>query len=297
MKNVGKVDMGIRSLIGLMLLLAAFFWLGGIWQIILYVLAVIMFGAAILGICPLYILMHIKTVKEDSKKIGKRTGIIFTIIFLAILVAGAYASNFFSKKFFVEDFNAMNNYYKQTLFETGQGKRAEAIANYDLLVTGFTGFQEKYSNYQPYVLRNDNQFVADLGEIEKIIVDVEQNIYTLDLMTAHLALEKVRPITQEMFKRNGFSMLAIALVDFHDSMEKVLDSANAKNPAGVIANYIEASDKLIAVEKEANDEEIQAIRNNLDALLKLAQDDNLDALPNKASELKSSFVKVYLKRG
>jgi hypothetical protein len=191
----------------------------------------------------------------------------------------------------------MNKYYKQTLFETGQEKRPEAISNYNLLVVGFADFQQKYSNYQPYVLRSDEQFVLDLAEIEKNIVDVKQDIYTVDLKAAHLALEQVRPITQEMFKRNGFSMLAIALVDFHDSMEKVLDMANAKDATGVIATYVEANGKLLTIEKEANDEEIQAIRRNLDALLKLAQDKNIDALPTKANELKSSFVKVYLKRG
>lgn len=297
MKNIGNLDKSSRSLVGLIAFLAAFFWLGGVWQIILYIVAIIMFGTAITAICPLYVLLHINTTKEDLEKTSKKAGIIFSIIFLVILIGGAYASNFFSKKFFVEDFNAMNKHYKQALFETGQEKRPEAISNYDLLVVGFANFQKKYSNYQPYVLHSDKQFVSDLEKIEEIITNVKQDIYTADLKTAHLALEQVRPITQEMFKRNGFSMLAIALVDFHDSMEKVLDAANAKDTAGVTTTYAEADSKLAVIEKEANDGEIQAIRNNLDAILKLAKDGNLEALSAKAAELKSSFVKVYLKRG
>ena len=100
-----------------------------------------------------------------------------------------------------------------------------------------------------------------------------------------------------IFKRNGFSMLSISLVDFHDAMELILDPANAKDPQQVIAIYPQVSEKLRAVEAEANDAEIQAIRANLDALLSLAQQGAADVLPEQAGKLKSSFVKVYLVRG
>ena len=39
----------------------------------------------------------------------------------ALLIGGSYASMFFSRKLFLEDFNAMNGYYKQALFLTGKG--------------------------------------------------------------------------------------------------------------------------------------------------------------------------------
>ncbi|MBK9714798.1 MAG: hypothetical protein IPO81_26380 [Kouleothrix sp.] len=92
-------------------------------------------------------------------------------------------------------------------------------------------------------------------------------------------------------------MLSISLVDFHDAMELILDPANAKDAQQVIAIYPQVSEKLRAVEAEANDAEIQAIRANLDGLLSLARSGALDALPAQAGTLKSSFVKVYLVRG
>ena len=57
------------------------------------------------------------------------------------------------------------------------------------------------------------------------------------------------------------------------------------------------SDKLKAIEAEANDAEIQTIRKNLDALRSQAEAKTLDALPAAGDALKTSFVKVYLKRG
>jgi hypothetical protein len=80
-------------------------------------------------------------------------------------------------------------------------------------------------------------------------------------------------------------------------MELILDAANVKDPQQVIAIYPEVSSRLATVEAEANDPEIQAIRQNLDRLLSLAQTGAADDLSVRASELKSSFVKVYLKRG
>jgi len=295
MKNEGFVERGIQLFISAALLVLVIFWLSGAWAWVVGIFSGAVLLFAIVGFCPLYAIFKIKKINLGQPNFINI--LILVLVYLVVLIGGGYASNFFSKKFFVEDFNAVNKYYKQTLFETGQEKRTEAVANYDLLVAGFVGFQNKYSSYQPYALHGDKQFVADLQKVDEIISSTKHDVYIGDLKKAHLALEKVRPITQEMFKRNGFSMLAITLVDFHDSMEKVLEVANAKDVAGIIMNYKEADDKLIAVEKEANDIEIQAIRKNLDALLKLAQDNKTGDLSDKAAELKNSFVKVYLVRG
>jgi len=89
----------------------------------------------------------------------------------------------------------------------------------------------------------------------------------------------------------------VALVDFHDDMELMLEAAASKNADKLVALYPQVSDKLKAIEAEANDAEIQTIRKNLDALLSQAEAKTLDALPAAGDALKTSFVKVYLKRG
>ena len=136
-----------------------------------------------------------------------------------------------------------------------------------------------------------------MAQVTQTITGTNTNVHSGDLAQAHKQLETIRPVFQDIFNRNDFSMLSITLVDFHDAMELILDPATAKNPQQVIAIYPQVSEKLQAVEVEANDDEIQAIRANLDALLSLAQRGAVDSLPAKAGELKSSFVKVYLVRG
>lgn len=295
-KNIGTKERVFRLMVAEVLFLGAFFWTATMWSIVLALIASVFLVTALIGFCPLYTVLRIDWSKDNASFTGK--SLIGTSLFLLIILfGGGYASHFLTKKLFVEDFNTMNAFYKQTLFETGQEKRVESIKNYDALVSSFAQFQEKYATYRPFALRGDTEFVGDLDTVAILISGLRTEIESGNLKNAHLTLEKIRPITQEMFKRNGFSMLSIALVDFHDLMEQVLDPANAKDAVGVISAYPQANIALQTVEEIANDGEIQAIRANLEAIFKLAQEKNIEALPAKASELKSSFVKVYLVRG
>ena len=61
--------------------------------------------------------------------------------------------------------------------------------------------------------------------------------------------------------------------------------------------YAAVSEKLKAVEAEADDAEVVAIRHSLDDLLALAKNGKQDLLAAQAERLKSSFIKVYLQRG
>lgn len=297
LRNEGSLDRVIRLILAEVFFLLAFFWLGGIVQIVFYILAAVMLITAAVGFCPLYKILGINTWRAGAKPLGKIGLAAALIILVLLLAAGSYASDFFSRKFFLDDFNGMNNYYKQTLFLTGQQDRAKAIENYEQLIVTYAAFQDKYTAYHPYALKGDTQFNADLQQVQAIIAGVSDQVYNGDLKEAHTTLEQVRPVFQEIFKRNNFSLLAVALVDFHDAMELILDAANAKEAEQVVALYPEISAKLEVVEAQANDTEIQTIRQNLDSLLSLAQNGTSDELPAKASELKSSFVKVYLTRG
>jgi Protein of unknown function (DUF2892) len=297
MNNINTIDRFLRALLGIAALELAFFWLAGIWQVGAYLIGAILLVTAAIRFCPIYRIFGISTEQAASKNPSKTMVSIGWFLLVAALVGGSYASDFFSRKLFLEDFNAMNDHYKQTLFLTGKNEREKAIAKYDSLLPAYQQFQTKYTAYRPYALRSDGQLGSDLASVAGMLSGVNDMVRTGDLHQAHLALEKVRPVFQDMFKRNGFSMLAVALVDFHDAMELMLDAANAKDPGKLVALYPPVSDKLKAVEAEANDAEIQAIRKHLDELLTLAKESRTDQLAAKGDLLKSSFVKVYLKRG
>lgn len=295
--NENMMDRFIRLLIGLVLFQLAFFWLAGVSQGLAYLVSGVMVITAIIGFCPLYKVVGVSTHRGETYGLSKIWVITGLAVLTITLIGGSYSSTFFSRKFFLEDFNQMNAYYKQALFQTGQANREAAIQNYDQLLIEYDLFQNKYTAFQPYALRSDPQFKTDLDQIAQIIEAASINVHSGDLQQAHLTLEDVRPIFQGIFKRSDFSLLAVALVDFHDVMEVVLDAANEGDAAGVLTAYTEADAKLQAIEAEANDPEIQTIRANLEVLRSSAQNNHPEAFSAQASDLKSSFVKVYLTRG
>jgi hypothetical protein len=297
MQNLHPIDRFLRAVFAIALFEFGYFWLAGALQIGAYGVGVVLLATALLKFCPLYKVLGLRTGGANTKTPGAIFGALAVVVLLTEIVVGSYASNFFTRKVFLEDFNAMNDHYKQTLFLTGKNERAKAVEKYDLLIPAYAMFQEKYSAYRPYVVKNDAQLSSDLVAVQGMLVGANDPVRTGDLHEAHLALEKVRPVFQDVFKRNGFSMLSVALVDFHDAMELMLDAATVKNTDTLTTLYPEVSDKLKAIEAEANDSEIQAIRANLDGLLNLANAKTLDALPAAGDALKASFIKVYLKRG
>ena len=232
--------------------------------------------------------------KQSTKIILIATSI-FAIIF--IVAGGFFIGAKMSQEKFLNDFNEMNGHYKQALFETGQGNREVAVREYDLFVTSTEAFALKYASSRPAKLQDDVLFNTDFEKVLSDAKSSKENVYTGNLSVAHKQLEQIRPVFNELLRRNDLSLLSVVLVDFHDSMENVLDAANSKDASLVLTTYDEASVKLIAVESELNDADIQNIRVQLDLIKALAVANNLSELPSQAGKLKSSYVNVYLSKG
>lgn len=294
--NIGTLDRFIRAILGPVLVALGVFWVAGVLQVVLILLGVIISVTALIGFCPIYLPFNLSTNKNAVKFSGKGV-IALPVVLVFVLVAASLASAFITRKQFLENYNAMNGNYKQALFQTGLKNRDESIKYYSQLQTTYAEFSSKYASYRPYALSGDTQFGADLATVNKIISESAPLVQTGDLAQAHVQLEQVRPIFQEMFKRNGFSLLAMNLVDFHDVMEKLIDDGAKQDAAASIEHYAEADRLLKAVEAELNDADVQGIRQSLEALLKSAQDGKVDDLSAQADALKKSFLKVYLIRG
>ena len=297
MANMRRPDRLARLFLGLLLAEAGFFWLGGGLLVAAYLVALVLLATAVLGSCPLYRLAGIGRTLAAPAAAGWLTRIAVPVLAVLLLVAFAIASNFASRKFFLEEFNAMNNEYKQALFHSGKGDRAQAMRHYELLATRFMEFGTKYEDYRPWALRGDASFGTDLKRVSGFFSAARPDVAAGDLQKAHLTLEEARPLLQGILRRNNFSLLAVALVDFHDPMELIVEAAQRREVVKVGALYAEVSESLKAVEAQANDPDIQAIRRNLDDLRVSAQAGKLEELSARAEQLKRSFAKVYLARG
>lgn len=299
MRNVGAIDRFFRAFVGVIFLELAVFWLSGVLQIAAYVIGGVLVATAAIAFCPLYRIIGIGQgwVCTAGQRPRMFRMVLAWLVLIAEVVGGSFASSFMTSKLFLKDFNAMNEEYKQTLYLTGKNEREKAVQHYENLLPAYARFKEKYTSYRPYILRNDTQLPSDLARVAGMLTGVRELVHGGDLKTAHLGLEAVRPVFQEMFKRNGFSMLSVALVDFHDEMERLIEAAGARDSGTLVVLYPQASEKLKAVEAESNDAGVAAIRKNLDDLQELAKTSQAEQLAKKSDELKASFIKVYLKRG
>lgn len=222
---------------------------------------------------------------------------IAAIIVTASVFAGAFVIQKRATEEFLSDFNAMNAHYKQALFQTGQANRETALFEYEQFISSINDFYTKYEKNRPGAMNDDIAFNTDIERVKALSLDARYEVTEGNLSVAHTKLEAVRPIFNELMRRNGMSMLSVALVDFHDSMELVMDAGDDKDAALVLERYTDADMKLKAVESELDDEGVQNIRAQLDKMKELAENGNIDELPSQASKLKSSYVKVYLEKG
>lgn len=127
MKNVSDIDRLGRLILGVIFGELAYFWLPDAWQIAAYMAGVLMISTAVVRFCPLYKLFGIRAAGGSVPFPRASLRVLSTVVLLGTVLGGGYASIFFSRKLFLEDFNAMNNNYKQTLFLTGKNQREKAL--------------------------------------------------------------------------------------------------------------------------------------------------------------------------
>ncbi len=291
-KNENYTDRLVRFLISILFFVTWYLWFWWITQVIFLVLALVMLITSLIWICPFYYLIKLDTTKYNN--LSKKKNIILLVTIIVIWWLSTYFSIFFTTKFFIKDYNEVNNIYKQLLFNTWKEKREESIKYFDELNPLLWSFENKYLTYKPYKIKFDSNFNSDIQKIDSIIKWLKGWVYTWNLPETHKKLEWVRTILQDILKRNWFSLSWIALVDFHDVMEILIDASDEKNTKRIIENYEFASEKLKIVEWFLNNDWVKNIRTQLEKLLELAKQDKNNELSKQAWELKSSFIKVYL---
>ena len=169
MKNVRPFDRFLRAAVAVVLFEAGYFWLGGPWNWICFGLGAILLLTAIMGICPLYRLLGIASAPAKQQRRPVLVALA-ALLLAALVIGGAYGSMFFSRKLFLEDFNAMNAHYKQALFLTGKGDRQGAVSNLDDLLPAFEAFWTKYGNYRPYALKGDAELASNFITVRQILL-------------------------------------------------------------------------------------------------------------------------------
>jgi hypothetical protein len=201
-KNLGTIDRLVRVFLAELCILVGFFWTGGAWQIVLYLIAAVMAIQASTGVCGLYNLIGWNTCERIKRK---DKNLVTGTVALIVMVAGvgSYGSAIMTKNILIEEISSLEQPCNYTLLYTGLDQRNESISHYEQFNITLTAFDKKYSDYRPLALKYDKQFPGDVQNLSMIVKASKQDIYNGQLSDAHRSLEEAEPIIQGMKIRNG----------------------------------------------------------------------------------------------
>jgi hypothetical protein len=202
MKNVGTFDRLLRALLAEISLLTGFFWVGGAWQLVLYLLALVLLVQAATGICGLYGLLGVNTCERIKRKSSPMVAGSL-ILLLVVAVAGSYASAALTKKILMDDLEGVKEPYNLALLETGLERRNESVYQYDRLAEALKAFDSKYSEYRPLAIKFDRGFSGDMQNASAIVASVRDDVHLGNMTEAHRRLQDAGPVIHRMVERSG----------------------------------------------------------------------------------------------
>jgi hypothetical protein len=202
-KNIGTLDRLFRVFLAEILIIAGFFWAGMEWQIILFLLAVVLLFQAATGVCGLYGMLKWNTC-ENIKRNNKNLIRASLALILLVAVVGGYASAVLTRDIFMTDLKGVEESYNLTIYYSGKDLGQESISSYEQLKTANAVFQNKYAMYRPFAVMFDGRLSGDMKNISLAVNSSGEDIHMGSLAKAHDNLEKARPIFQAILRRNGF---------------------------------------------------------------------------------------------
>jgi hypothetical protein len=202
-KNLGLNERLLRAYVAEIFILTAFFWRGGEWQLLLYLVAVMFIIQAASGTCGVYTLLKWDTCKNIKRKSDKRLVYAAMAGMIVIAIAGGYGSAVLTRNIFIDDLSSVEEPYNATLNFAAQGLLAESAEEHGHLSASFSDFQAKYSRYQPLVVKFDDQFTGDLQNLSTIISVSGEDITSKNLTRAETTLKSGLPIFEGLKERNG----------------------------------------------------------------------------------------------
>ncbi|MHC1686226.1 MAG: DUF2892 domain-containing protein [Methanothrix sp.] len=194
-KNLGTLDRLFRVILAEICLIIAFFWVAVDWQIPLYLITLVMLFQAATGNCGLYNMLGWNSCEVIKRK-DKNLKAAFVAVALLLAAAGIYASITLTANAFHEDVRQVDEPYLLALNYSGQGDLNAARLQHADLMKAYGLFQNKYSQYQPFVLRSNGNFTSEMKEVSSAITSSRECLNRSDLACARQELAKAEPILQ-----------------------------------------------------------------------------------------------------
>jgi len=201
-RNVGTYDRISRAFLASLLLVAGRYWVSMDWQILLYLMALLLVIEAATSSCGLYSLFKVNTCERVKTRGQRQTMLISLFLIVMIIVVGSAISSMMTRQAFLDDVLSMEQELSRALNATYPGATNPVAAFEDLNRTS-GAFADKYSHYRPVIIRSDSSFAGDLQNISSIMTRARPVFYSGNLTSGRAALQPMVSVLQEMLDRNG----------------------------------------------------------------------------------------------
>ena len=287
-QNESLLDRLLRVLVAEILIILAYFWLGIVGLILAWIGVALLIFTAIIGYCCIYRLLGLKI--YDKKKKPKLWQIVPLLLIIAFLptIAG-YCSVKHTSDRFMRDFDAMDIFMKQSVYDSHIVNRNLLVDDYVQWQKHFERFNDKYSHYRPFIVKYDSRFCDDLRETEAISSELNYLVRRGNLGQANLELKKIDDMWTEMKKRNRISVFDLAVVGFERVAKELVTASSKMDAPTILWLYPRADLKLREIEANSDTPETRALRQALENLLSGAREGRAQDIPGLGADLEDAF--------
>lgn len=192
-------------------------------------------------------------------------------------------------------YSSYHSAYKKVLFATGQNSPESS----DLMVSFKSNLQSLASlSDTPY--SEDVDYVSDIDKIVVLTDEASSLIDSSNLEAAHSKLEELRPIWQDIFKRNNVYSRTFYMTEFHEVMEGVVEAVGTDELDLVSSECVDLRtlwDETLSVSNDlSSNEQFNSLWSaesaNIDSVCSLDGD-----LIVASDKLKKGFIQTYLAFG
>lgn len=280
---MGAADRLIRAIIGEILAILAFFWLGGAWSALVGFLAAALLFTALTGRCRLYPAVGIPAFQAGRP--ARLAIAVPLLLAVALLPAiGGYVSARTTTAEFFGDCGRLNSALKKAIYgmESGVTRRGQE-SSLDPWTAEFERFSGKYGRYRPFVAKYDFRLDDDLADIGGLNRQAETRLSENDRLSAGQALRQAEMIWSGTVLRNRWPASRILSAGFRETARSLATAAETGNAPAVLAAYPLAELELREMETVSPDDPgIRGMRSALDGLMEASRQGHPDEMPHFA---------------
>ena len=295
-RNISDLDRLGRVIISEVLILVAYFWLGGLYALLCWLATAALILSAITG----FSLAYYRTNTASFRPAAGRTKLWQALPLLIVIAALPPLAGRYSipptTRTFLNDFAVANVFLKQTIYDSDNGTKELTAANFTQWQAKFSEFSRKYGHYRPFVIKGDRQFSTDLRETAAANESIQQLAYAGDMAQVNSEMDKLQDRWLAVFQRNGLNFGLISLINYGQWADDLSSSGENLDAPHILVSYPQADLKLQELEQTMDpSDELTGLRAALENLTKASQRGDIKQMPQLGRDFKQAYLRLYMK--